>query len=68
MKQSEIMSKRVFLTLPDEVVNDLERWADKQGRAVANLAAYLVEFSVQQAKERGEIPPRQNTPNPDKSK
>jgi aminoglycoside phosphotransferase (APT) family kinase protein len=52
------MSKRVFLTLPDELFEDLERWAVKQGRPMANLAAYLVENGVQQAKERGEVPLR----------
>jgi CopG-like RHH_1 or ribbon-helix-helix domain, RHH_5 len=54
----ENMSKRVFLTLPDELFEDLERWAVKQGRPMANLAAYLVENGVQQAKERGEVPLR----------
>jgi CopG-like RHH_1 or ribbon-helix-helix domain, RHH_5 len=54
----ENMSKRVFLTLPDELFEDLERWAVKQGRPMANLAAYLVENGVQQAKERGELPLR----------
>jgi aminoglycoside phosphotransferase (APT) family kinase protein len=55
----EKMSKRVFLTLPDELFEDLERWAAKQGRPTANLAAYLVENGVRQAKEKGEVPPKQ---------
>ena len=57
------MSKRVFLTLPDELFEDLERWAVKQGRPMANLAAYLVENGVQQARERGEVPlkPQEST-------
>ena len=55
----EKMSKRVFLTLPDELFEDLERWAVKQGRPTANLAAYLVENGIQQAKRAGEIPPKQ---------
>ena len=57
------MSKRVFLTLPDELFEDLERWAAKQGRPTANLAAYLVENGVQQAKERREVPlkPQEST-------
>jgi CopG-like RHH_1 or ribbon-helix-helix domain, RHH_5 len=50
------MSKRVFLTLPDELFDDLERWAAKQGRPTANLAAYLVETGVQRAKDGGEVP------------
>jgi hypothetical protein len=52
------MSKRVFMTLPDELFADLERWASKQGRPTANLAAYLVESSLQMARERGEVPPK----------
>lgn len=48
--------KRVYLTLPDVVYRDLERWAVKQGRPVANLGAFLVETAVNEAKERGEIP------------
>jgi|JI8StandDraft_2_1071088.scaffolds.fasta_scaffold11200_4 CopG-like RHH_1 or ribbon-helix-helix domain, RHH_5 len=54
----ENMSKRVFLTLPDELFEDLERWAIKQGRPTANLAAYLVESSVRKAKSDGELPPK----------
>ena len=54
------MSKRVFLTLPNELFEDLERWATKQGRPTANLAAYLVENGIQQAKDRGDIPLKQN--------
>jgi len=37
------MAKRVYLTLPDKVFEDLERWATEEGRPTANLAAYLVE-------------------------
>ncbi|NJL09354.1 MAG: hypothetical protein HC908_01480 [Calothrix sp. SM1_7_51] len=47
------MSKRVFVTLPDSVFEDLEQWADSQGRPTANLAAFLIETSIRQAKERG---------------
>lgn len=50
------MSKRVYLTLPDIVYENLERWADEQGRPVANLAAYLVERAVEQAQQEGKIP------------
>ncbi|MGB3615865.1 MAG: hypothetical protein WBA10_18870 [Elainellaceae cyanobacterium] len=53
------MSRRVMLTLPDTVAADLERWADSQGRAIANLAGFIVETAVVQAKDRGDIPPAQ---------
>ncbi|BAU13067.1 hypothetical protein LEP3755_36030 [Leptolyngbya sp. NIES-3755] len=51
-----LVSKRVFLTLPDTVYADLERWADLQGRPIANLANYLVERAIEQAKASGELP------------
>ena len=50
------MSKRVYLTLADKVYEALEQWADDQGRPVANLAAYLVEKAIEQAKAEGKIP------------
>jgi len=40
------MSKRTTIVLPDQVFQDLERWADEEGRPTANLAAFLVEISV----------------------
>ncbi|MDY6899984.1 MAG: hypothetical protein SWZ49_18180 [Cyanobacteriota bacterium] len=54
------MSKRVFVTLPDSVFEDLEQWADSQGRPTANLAAFLIETSIKQAKESGEINSQKN--------
>lgn len=50
------MPKRVFLTLPDTLHEDLSNWAEAQGRPVANLAAFLVEIAVREAKMNGEIP------------
>ena len=40
------MSKRINITLPDSVVEELECWAEAQGRSLANLAAFLLESSV----------------------
>ncbi|MHC5747346.1 MAG: ribbon-helix-helix domain-containing protein [Nostoc sp.] len=48
-------SKRVNLTLPHIVYEDLEAWAEYQGRPTANLAAYLVESAIREAKEKGEF-------------
>lgn len=45
---SKEVSKRTTITLPDTVFDDLERWADAEGRPTANLAAYLVEICVKQ--------------------
>ena len=58
ISQLKNVSKRVFITIPDAVFDDLEDWADQQGRANANLAAFLVETAVRKAKERGEFKPR----------
>lgn len=50
------MSKRIQITLPDEVYYDLVRWAESMGRPLANLTGWIVEKEVGQAKETGEIP------------
>ncbi|MGF1524860.1 MAG: hypothetical protein ACFBSF_21250 [Leptolyngbyaceae cyanobacterium] len=52
----DAVSKRVFLTLPDVVYQDLEKWAESQGRPVANLGAFLIETAIRQAKTSGEFP------------
>ena len=52
----ESVSKRINVTLPDSVVEELEQWADNQGRSLANLAAFLLESSLKDAKAKGEIP------------
>ena len=43
---TRLVSKRTTIVLPDQVFQDLERWADEEGRPTANLAAFLVEISV----------------------
>lgn len=53
--RGDAVSKRVFVTLPDSIFYDLERWASQEGRPTANLAAFLIETSIRQAKERGEL-------------
>jgi hypothetical protein len=52
------MMKRFTVTVPDSVYEDLERWADEQGRPTANLAALLIELGIRQAVDRGELPPK----------
>lgn len=56
---SESVSKRIYVTLPDTVHEDLEGWAEYQGRPTANLAAYLIELGIREAKERAEFKIRQ---------
>lgn len=55
-QDTDMARKRVNLSLPEGIYADLETWAELQGRPVANLAAYLVEAGIREAKERGEIP------------
>ncbi len=61
----KLVSKRVFVTLPDLAYDQLERWADSQGRPVANLAAFLLETALNEAEEAGKIPPRKDSPTSD---
>jgi hypothetical protein len=51
------MSKRTTIVLPDKVFDSLENWADDEGRATANLAAYLVEQAVR-VRFPEEFPPK----------
>ena len=63
IQAQEDVSKRVNLTLPDVVYDELEAWAEFQGRPTANLAAYLVESAIREAKEKGEFKTlKQNEP------
>jgi hypothetical protein len=47
------MSKRIQVTLPDRVADALQKWADFDGRPTANLAAYLIERAITEAKKEG---------------
>jgi len=62
----EFVSKRINVTLPDSVADELENWAEAQGRSLANLAAFLLELSIKQAKESGDFPDRDVPVNPKK--
>ncbi|WP_414553536.1 ribbon-helix-helix domain-containing protein [Anabaena sp. CCY 0017] len=50
------MTKRTTIVLPDVVYEDLQIWADEEGRATANLVAFLVEQAVR-AKFPSKYPP-----------
>lgn len=56
------MSRRVFLTLPDQVADDLDRWAAAEGNKAASLAGFIVEKAVREAKEQGKIPQAEGEP------
>jgi hypothetical protein len=55
MKQ---MTKRINLTIPDALFEDLEYWAKQEGRSMANLSAVLLEGAVKSAKASNEFPSR----------
>jgi hypothetical protein len=52
-----IVSKRIQVTLPDRVFQQLERWAVSDGRAIANLASFLLQKAIEEADNQGKIPP-----------
>lgn len=56
MEIREPVSKRIHVTLPDTVFLKLEAWAESEGRAVANLAAYLLQKDVEEAESQGKVP------------
>ena len=56
MVEKDLVSKRVNLTLPDSVYQDLEIWAESQGRPPSSLGAFLVELSIMNAKKSGDFP------------
>ncbi|NET10938.1 MAG: hypothetical protein F6K16_40885, partial [Symploca sp. SIO2B6] len=43
----------VQVTVPDRLAEELEKWADYDGRPVSNLCAYLLERAVNDAKREG---------------
>lgn len=47
------MVKRITVTLSDELHKALENWANDEGRATANLAAFLLQKAVE---EKGQKP------------
>ena len=51
-----IVSKRIQVTLPDGVFQQLERWAVSDGRAIANLASFLLQKAIEDADNQGKIP------------
>ena len=52
----QTVSRRVFLTLPDGVAEDLDRWAEAEGNKAASLAGFIVEKAIREAREQGKIP------------
>ena len=55
----EIVAKRVYVTLPDTVADDLQQWAGKRDQPLATVAALAIELYLERLKESGDlkIPP-----------
>ena len=51
------MTKRVNMSLPDPVYEELQRWAKYRDQAVAAVAAIAVERAIRDAIASGELPP-----------
>jgi hypothetical protein len=49
------MSRRIGLTVPVSIYAKLEKWADQDGRPLANLCNFLVEKAVREAEDKGEF-------------
>jgi CopG-like RHH_1 or ribbon-helix-helix domain, RHH_5 len=62
---SGTVSRRVFLTLPDQIADDLERWAEAEGTKAASLAGFIVGRAIRDAKLEGRIPPESAGAQPD---
>ena len=52
---SEIVAKRVYVTLPDTVADDLQLWAGKRDQPLATVAAIAIELYLERLKESGEL-------------
>ncbi len=56
--QLENMTKRLTISIDDDVYDFLEKWADEEVRTVANLAAAIV--TLEARKRQAEKPPEQD--------
>ena len=50
------MSKRVNIYLPDETAAILDEWAKNQGHSLSSLATFLLERTLDAAKDKGDFP------------
>jgi hypothetical protein len=52
--QDSDMTKRLTISVDDDVYDILEKWADEEVRTVANLAAAIVTLEARQRKAKTE--------------
>jgi hypothetical protein len=51
------MAKKVFSTVPDTIADELQDWADQQGRSLSSLISFMLESSLRAAKDKGDYQP-----------
>ena len=51
----DVVAKRVYVTLPDTVADDLQLWAGKRDQPLATVAAIAIELYLERLKESGEL-------------
>ena len=52
---SDLVAKRVYVTLPDTVADDLQLWAGKRDQPLATVAAIAIELYLERLKESGDF-------------
>jgi hypothetical protein len=51
------MAKKIFASVPDTIADELQDWADQQGRSLSSLISYMLENSLRAAKDKGDYKP-----------
>jgi hypothetical protein len=51
------MAKKIFASVPDTIADELQDWADQQGRSLSSLISYMLENSLRTAKDKGDYQP-----------
>ncbi len=51
-KTAGTMPRKIQVTLPDRIGDDLQKWADYDGSPLANLCNFLIERAVIEAREK----------------
>lgn len=52
MYSDQTVTKRLHISLPDGIADELEKWARSEGNKPTSLAAFLVERAVRERIER----------------
>jgi hypothetical protein len=52
---SDPVAKRVYVTLPDTVADDLQIWAERRDQPLATVAAIAIELYLERLKTSGDL-------------